>query len=168
MVGPSLGDPCQQLACQSAPRNAHALAVGLDVPPVDVVGIAIEVRRIGGTPAVGALVAALLPPVVGVGAGAIALETGERVLDQEAADLVVALGERRRGPEQRQRREGPAPHASSRSCRVSSPSASRSSWVMVKWSAPATGISAPGRCSADRLACSARLSATSGGSSAVP
>jgi len=115
-----------------------------------------------------ALVGALLAAVVGIGAGAIALEAGQRVLDDEPADILIALGERRRGPQQHQNRTEDGFHASSRSWRVSSPSASRNSCTMVKWSAPATGISGPGRCSADRLACRSRLSATSGGSSAVP
>jgi len=58
--------------------------------------------------------------------------------------------------------------SSNMSCRVRMPSLSRSSWVIVKWSAPATATSGPGRCWADLLSCSVRLSATKGGSSAVP
>src|SRR6185437_15539502 len=53
-------------------------------------------------------------------------------------------------------------------CRASTPSGSRNSCTMVKWLAPATGISAPGKWDAERASCSRRLSDTSGGSSAVP
>jgi hypothetical protein len=52
--------------------------------------------------------------------------------------------------------------------RVRMPSWSRSSFVMVKWLAPETGIRAPGRCAAERSACRSLLSDISGGSSAVP
>src|SRR5690349_3497514 len=99
-------------------------------------GIAVEIDRTAATGlAIDALVGALLAAVVGIGAGAIALEAGERILDHEPADVLVALGEGRRGSQQRDRQKGRAPHASSRSWRVSCPSASRNSWVMVKWSA---------------------------------
>lgn len=53
-------------------------------------------------------------------------------------------------------------------CRVRIPPVSRSSCTMVKWSPPGTGISAPGKCAADRRACRSRLSDTNGGNSAVP
>src|SRR6185312_3661489 len=148
--------------------NAHPSPIVHDFPIGHVVGIAIEVVRVGRALAVGAPVGALLAAIVRIGARAIALEAGERVLDDKAADVVVALGKRRSRAQQRQDQAEADLHANSRSWRVSSPSASRSSWTMVKWSAPATGISGPGRCSADRRACRSRLSATSGGSSAVP